>query len=115
MVDPTDPLRNARDPLHGSGPQVGLELFRAMGKLASGMPADAVINAAAALLINAIRQTAPNWQRAEQLFDELFGRSKQLLSNHYDQVSGRKKGIFPYDQHIVLDELFVERDRHNGS
>ena len=109
MSDPTDPLRNPNDPLHGSAPDDSVELFRIMGKLAAGRPAEAVFNASSNLLINAIRQSAPDWRRAESLFDEIFGRSKQLLKNHYD-MQGRRKGIFPFDQ-VIRPELFVDPDR----
>jgi hypothetical protein len=63
MTDPTDPLRNPNDPLQGSAPDVSLELFRMMGKLAAGRPVEAILNAASNILINAIRQTAVDWRR----------------------------------------------------
>lgn len=107
-----DPLRNPRDPLHKSASLVGLDLFREMGRIASGKPADEVISAACNLLINALRQAHPDWMRAEKSFDEAFGRTKQLLKDHYDN-NGRKKGIFPFDQ-VVSAPLHVdiEKFRH---
>lgn len=107
MTDPTDPLRNPRDPLHKS--KLGLELFRAIGKIAHGQPADATISAACNLLINSVRQTQPDWARAEKTFDEAFGRAKELLKSHYD-ASGRKKGVFPFDQ-VISVPLFLDKDR----
>jgi hypothetical protein len=103
-----DPLRNPKDPLIGSGPDLGLELFRQLSQAANGMPYDAVINATSSLFINTIRQSASDWARAERAFDEAFGRAKQILKNHYD-ANGRKKGIFPYDQGISLELL---KNRH---
>jgi hypothetical protein len=107
MSDPTDPLRNPNDPLRAS-PDVSVELFRTLGKMVSGKPTEAVINAASNLLINAIRQSSADWRTAEAAFDELFGRSKQVLKNHYDTL-GRKRGIFPFDQ-VIRPELFDDTD-----
>jgi hypothetical protein len=109
MTDPLDPLRNPSDPLHGSASDASLDLFKAVGKLAAGRPLDTAINVACNLLINAVRQSAPSWRQAEVLFDETFGRSKQLLKDHYD-TNGRKKGIFPYDQ-VLMPELFIDPDK----
>jgi hypothetical protein len=44
--------------------------------------------------------------QAEMTFDEVYGRSKQLLKNHYD-AEGRKKGIFPYDQ-VIRPDRFID-------
>lgn len=112
MTDADDPLRNPNDPLHGSAPDDSIDLFRMMGKLAAGRPVEAIFNASSNLLINAIRQNAVDWRRAESLFDEIFGRSKQLLKNHYD-IQGRKKGVFPYNQ-IIRPETFVDPDRRKN-
>ncbi len=113
MTDPVDPLRNPNDPLRNTAPDVSLELFRALGKIVAGKPTEAVLNAASNLLINAIRQSAGNWHAAEIAFDEVFGRSKQVLKNHYDAL-GRKRGIFPFDQ-VIRPELFMDdEDFHRG-
>jgi hypothetical protein len=106
-----DPLRNPNDPLLGSGPDLGLELFRRLEAAANGMPCDVVINATTNLFINSIRQAAPDWRRAESAFDEIFGRAKQILKDHYD-AAGRKKGIFPYDQGIFPELLIGKSKSH---
>jgi|SRR5215204_1586428 len=108
-MDPSDPLRNPKDPLHGSGPQTGLELFRQLGKACAGLPANTVVDAACALLINAVRQGAPDWPRAEAAWDEIFGKAKSLLKGQYDMVNGRRRGIFPYDQ-VLQPEHFSDPD-----
>ncbi len=84
-----------------------------MGKLASGRPHEDVVDAACNLLINAIRQKYSGWQAAEVMFDEHFGKSKQLLKNHYDAINGRRKGIFPYDQ-VLSVPFFQDLDKHRG-
>lgn len=97
-MDPKDPLRNPLDPLYqqAEGPR---ELFRAMSYHANNKPGEWVADAGANLILNALRQVCPNWAQAERAFDDIFGRTKQLLKNHYDS-NGRKRGIFPYDQGI---------------
>ena len=109
-----DPLRNPKDPLLGplrGGPDLSLELFRALSREASGMPYEAVVNAASNLFINAVRQVAPDWRRAEVAFDEAFGRAKQVLKNHYD-AGGRLKGVFPYDQVVLPSHLDIRNKSH---
>ena len=97
----TDPLAAVPDPQR--------RLFEMFSAAASGFASDAVIGAAINLLINAIRQAAPEWNKAEPLFDDYLGKSKQLLKDHYD-THGRKRGIFPYDQTIVV-EHFIDPER----
>jgi hypothetical protein len=75
-----------------------------MSQASSGFAMDDVIGAAANILINAIRQSQPTQAKAEIRFDELFGRSKQALVDHYDSL-GRKRGIFPYDQVIEVPKF----------
>ena len=91
---------NSQDPFN-KVPDRQRELFNKFSATATGHTAGDVIGAAINLLINAIRQSAPDWQKAEALFDEHLGISKQLLKDHYDS-HGRKKGIFPYDQTIAV-------------
>lgn len=88
-----------KDPIQKSGPPGQLELFNRYSHMANGFPANDVINASMNMIINALRQACPTKDKAEIAFDELFGQAKQLLMNHYDST-GRKKGIFPYDQII---------------
>lgn len=98
----TNPLRNPKDPLH-AGPEAAKELFRRFGALAHGFPADAVMDAALNILINAIRGGQATRAGAEKVFDELAGRSKHvLLERHYDNL-GKRRNIFPFDQHVNVD------------
>ena len=106
-----DPLRNLKDPLHKSGPDAGKELFRRMVQVAHGFPNEAVLNAAANLLINPIRQNCDSWAKAEPVFNEWFGRTKQILRDHYD-ANLKRKNIFPYDQ-VVQMPLFDARTKKN--
>lgn len=95
MTEPT------KDPMLLATPDHAQELFKRFGQVANGFQRDDVVNAAVNILVNAIRQHCRTRQQAEQAFDELFGRTKQVLVDHYDQL-GRKRGIFPFDQVIEM-------------
>src|SRR5947207_1230289 len=94
-------MSNPKDPLLKSGPDYQRLLFDRLSKAADGFQGDEVINAAANIIINVLRQTHTTRDAAEKRFDELFGRTKTILLDHYDQL-GRKRGIFPFDQTIVV-------------
>lgn len=60
------------------------------------------MGAAANLLVNAIRQAYPTREKAAAAYDELVSKVKgQLIDQHYD-ATGRKKGLFPYNQVIEV-------------
>jgi hypothetical protein len=95
--------KNPKDPLIKAGPEAQRELFNRFSAVAAqGFTTDDAICAAMNIIINAVRQKSATWPEAERAYDEMFGRSKQVLANHYDSL-GRKKGIFPYDQTITVD------------
>ncbi len=94
-------LTNPKDPLLKVGPDAERELFMLFGRAANGFPTDVTIGAALNMIINAMRQQHTTRAQAEKAFDEMFGRGKTILTNHYDSL-GRKRGIFPYDQNIVM-------------
>lgn len=97
-----DPLRNPKDPLNKTGPEAERVLFSEMGKLSSGFPNEVVIRASANMILNALRQAHPHRSGAEKAYDELSARVKHvLLEQHYDNL-GKRRNIFPYDQHIVM-------------
>lgn len=92
---------NPKDPLNKSGPDRGRELFQALGRAASGFDDVAVMDAAINLLVNATRQRCATRGEAERVFDELVGRSKNLLlEQHYDPVTERRRNVFPFTQHV---------------
>lgn len=98
-VSLTRPI-NKRDPLLNTGPEAGRALFDAMLQVCHGFGRDAVVDAAVNLLVNGLRQDCPKRAQAEAKFDELFGRSKTLLMKHYDSVTGNRRSVFPFTQHI---------------
>ena len=99
----------SKDPLHIIGPDAQRELFNRFTHAANGFATDAVLGAAVNVMVNALRQAYSTRAAAEIAFDELFGRSKSILVEHYDSL-GRKRGIFPFDQNIVVP-LFDARPK----
>jgi hypothetical protein len=84
-----------KDPLHLGAQQ---ELFNAIAAQLEGAPIPVVHNIAANILINAIRMTTPTREGAENTIDEVWRRSKSLLLDHYDAVTGKRKSVFAYTQ-----------------
>lgn len=106
----SDPLRNPNDPLRKSGPDQALELFRAFSQVANGFSTEDAVAASVNMLINAVRQAHANRGEAEARFNELFGRSKDVLLGHYDSVTGKRRNIFPFNQVIHMAH-FNDRDK----
>jgi len=92
--------KNARDPLQ-SGPEQERRVFEAFNRAASGHDYNVVAGAAMNLLANTVRQSCATRQQAERMFDELAGRSKNLLlEQHYDPVSNKRRQVFAHTQHV---------------
>lgn len=92
----------ADDPLRDL-PDQGKLLFDQFTRSSNGMNLDVVMGAAANVIVNAIRQSYGMRAEAERKFDELFGRTKQLLlHNHYDSVTGRRRSVLPFTQVVNL-------------
>jgi hypothetical protein len=94
---------HSKDPLI-QNPDAARELFKQLAQVARGFPAKDVQIAAINLLVNAVRTEADSRQKAELAWDELIAKSKEHLMNCYDST-GRKKGIFPYNQHIHVPHI----------
>jgi hypothetical protein len=102
-------MSDTKDPLLLATPTAQRELFKRMSRACDGFSTEDAIGAAANVMINAIRQAHPTRRKAEVRFDELFGRLKQILVDHYES-GGRKKGVFPYPQ-VIQMERFDARNR----
>lgn len=92
---------NPNDPLAKASPDNARELFSQFSRLANGASASDVMDAAYNLIINALRQEHATRSAAESAYDEKAARIKGVLMDHYD-AGGRRRGIFPYTQHIVM-------------
>ena len=96
---------NPKDPMNKIGPEAERALFEAIGRLGSGHDGAVVVGAVMNTLVNAIRQGHATRAGAERAFDELVGRSKNLLlEQHYDPVSDKRRNVFPFTQ-VVHAEL----------
>lgn len=110
---------NPADPLWKNAPERVEYLTKAFGKAADKFSTQDVINAAAGLMVTALRQSYATKQEAEVRYDEIVGRMKSILLSHYDSISGRQKGVFPYDQNIspgLVDaraKIVTPRDKVN--
>jgi hypothetical protein len=102
---------NPNDPLLKSGPERQRALFDAFKTTADKCSVEDVAGAAVNLIINAVRQAHSNRTQAEAHFNELFGRAKSLLLEHYD-ANGKRRNVFPFTQVIELDRL-IDRDQHH--
>lgn len=101
---------NPQDPLHKTGPQNQKQLFDELVNTCHGRPSDQVLGAALNLLVNAVRQGAPSRDIAERTFNELSGKGKSLLFEHYDSVTGKRRSVFPFTQVIEMPVL-IDKDR----
>lgn len=97
--------KNVLDPITLSGPEQERLVFEAFNKAAAGHNYEHVAGAAMNLLANTVRQACATRQQAERMFDELTGRSKNLLlEKHYDPVNNKRRHVFPFTQ-VVNAEL----------
>lgn len=97
---------NPKDPIARSGPEQEKALFEAFNKASSGNDYGTVAGAAMNLLANAVRQKCETRQQAERMFDELLGRSKNLLlEQHYDPVSNKRRNVFPFTQFVQAQRV----------
>lgn len=90
---------NPKDPLPKLAPAYTSELLHRFSQAAHNFGMKDVIDAAGSVIITALRQRFATRQEAEAAFDEIHGRMKQALVDHYDGAS-RRVGTFPYDQHL---------------
>jgi len=94
----------SHDPLLTASTDNARELFTRFGQQANGFATEDVVGAALNLVINGIRQTYSSRDEAEKHFDELLGKTKAVLMDHYD-ILGRKRGVFPFDQTIDMSKI----------
>ncbi len=101
---------NTNDPLKKpyAAPDGGRELFSRLSRTCGGFSHDDVVVAAANLLINALRQRCGSRQKAEVEFNELFGRTKAALLQHYDGA-GNRRSVFPFDQTLAVPFIKMPR------
>lgn len=101
-----DPLKQET-----AGPPQGRVLFEKFSQVARGFPHDAAVDAALNVLLTAIRQACPTRAKAEKMFDEAAGKSKHLLLEQHYNADGSRRNIFPFTQHVRLEEPHVEKNK----
>jgi hypothetical protein len=94
-MNPNDPLAKV--------PQGAYVLFNQLTEKCDCFTANEVVAASANLLLNALRQANPKKANALKAFDELMGKTKQVLSDHYNEFSGERRNIFPFDQVVSME------------
>lgn len=87
------------DPLTQSE-EAGKVLFDRMNVASRDFPLEAVINAASNVLLNVLRQRNPTRDQAERDFNDMFGKLKAILMEHYNGPNGARRSVFPFHQTI---------------
>ena len=103
------PTFNPKDTIL-KGPSEQQALLQAFAHTSHGHSREAVLGACSNLIIAAIRQSIATRVVAEQEFDMLCGRTKTVLLQHYDGVTGLRKTVFPFHQQIQAP-LVVDEDQ----
>lgn len=98
-----------KDPLT-TGPASELELWNRIQQQMQGASLEVARSIAVNLLVNAVRQSVPFRANAEAAINELFGRAKSMLLDHYDPTTGRRRSVFPFTQ-VIEAPFHVEKDK----
>lgn len=83
-------------------PDGGLELFKKCSQLCEGFSVNDVINAACAMLTNAIRQGYATRKDASNEFERMMPIIRDNLMNSYTN-NGSRRQIFPHSQHVHIE------------
>jgi hypothetical protein len=98
-----------KDPLLNVSSEAQKILFDKFKEQARGFPIDVVLGAAINVVVNALRQTYSTRDAAGKRLDEIASNTKGILYSHYDSF-GRKKGIFPFNQNIVMPLIDLSKN-----
>jgi hypothetical protein len=101
---------NPQDPTRNVAAQNAQLLFQKVAAVATGFGYDDVIDVAANLIINSLRQKYSRRRDALEKYSELTNKVASLLSAHYDPTTGNRRNIFPFTQTITAN-LFVDEDK----
>jgi hypothetical protein len=101
-----------KDTISDVGSDIGRALFQEFARASTGRPIEDVLSACANMIANCLRQNYGLRSEVEARMKELYGRSMELLLQHYDPVTGHRRSIIPFDQSIrpeliLSDEMFV--------
>lgn len=99
------------DPLTDTAPEAGHVLFQRLSAACKDFPHEAVVNAAANLLLNVLRQRNESRGLAERDYNDMFGRLKSVLLAHYDGPTGKRRSVFPFHQ-VIRPDFISFRDKN---
>jgi hypothetical protein len=105
------PASSPNDPINKASLETEADLFRQICQLCSQLPSETVLNMSRNLAVNVIRQTRSNWTEAEATMNMLFQGNLELLSRHYNTTSGRKNGLFPFNQIIEMPLVKIPKQQ----
>ena len=88
------------------------ELFVKFSRSLDGLATEQVTTIGLNLIVNALRQECPTRQAAEARMSELFGRTMQILLDHYEST-GVRKNTFPHTQIIRVESLVKDYSGRN--
>lgn len=112
MVDQFDKQHvngNPQDPLTRRQQEASTrELFARYSQVSNGFAYEDVIGASANMLMNAIRQSCPTAQKAEQAIDQLSARVKGVLLDQHYAPTGKRRAVFPHEQ-VLRPDFFTAR------
>ena len=102
QYNPQDPLNKRTEPIQ--------QLYKGLCAIASGFPMEHVTDAAFNLLVNSLRQNYAQRGAAEQRGRMICEQFMQILMDHYDPVTGRRRSIFPHNQVVVMPH-HIDKDK----
>lgn len=104
---------NPKDPMTAITPDNERRLLLEFNKLAvqNAASLEIVIGASINMLCNSLRQGYPTYDKAVERLEERVGLIKNILRASYDQVTGNRKSIFPFEQVIRPGLLRMNDDK----
>jgi hypothetical protein len=90
--------------------EVGRQLFLEFSRLANGRSIEDILSACANMIANCLRQNYGLRSEVESRMKELFGRSMEVLLQHYDPVTGRRRSVIPFDQSVRPNLILNDGD-----
>jgi hypothetical protein len=97
------------DPLT-RGPAAAQELFKRYSKVSNDFDRDAVIGAAANIVLNAVRQSLSKRQDADAAIIRLLETLRSTLNEHYDGL-GQRRSVFPFHQVVEMPLIKFPKNR----
>jgi|SoiMethySBSTD1v2_1073268.scaffolds.fasta_scaffold2734181_2 hypothetical protein len=98
-----------KDSIRDPGSETGRALFEEFVRAANGRSIEDVLSACANMIANCLRQNYGLKSEVETRLQELYARSAEVLLQHYDSTTGRRRSVVPFDQ-TVRPQLILNSD-----